>query len=255
MTTQMHLAAQYLAAAAISFLKKKENDSHMNLKFSVSDKNLTTHPLNTSGHTLSLNYQRFTLEWNSKNSKSSLRLHQTKHIEIVKWIQETAEEANILDPYVYKFHYQLPYPSIDDDYEFQLESVDQLHRLAEHRVLAQQTLQAFLEQQQLTSKIRIWPHHFDTSAYAQLKNSPEFSIGLGLAIPDAYCNDYYFYLNGYQRGNKIATSSFNSISKGKWLPASFEGAVLPITGVAQDDGIAFFNEALKVYQHQIHELK
>lgn len=41
----MHLAAQYLAAAGISFVAKEDDDSHTNLGFSAETGSMTTHPL------------------------------------------------------------------------------------------------------------------------------------------------------------------------------------------------------------------
>ncbi len=247
MTTQMHLAAQYLAAAGISFLEKKEDDSHTNLGFSVNDGNLSTHPLNDNGDTLSLNYHRFTLEWNSKNSKSSLRLDNTTHAEILKWIKTTAEEANIKKPYRYSLHYDLPYEAITNDFEFKLTDSNTLKQLTSFRILAQNTLETFLKDHKLESDIRIWPHHFDTGAFVVLNGESGLSIGLGMAIPDSMIKDYYLYITGYHGHDGVDTSGFNSLTHGKWYNESFKGAILPISGIDQANGVLFFNEALSAY--------
>lgn len=243
MTTQMHLAAQYLAAAGISFLEKKEDDSHTNLGFSINEGNMSTHPLNDNGDTLSLNYRRFTLEWNSKNSKSSLRLDKTTHTEVMKWIQITAEEANIKKPFAYRFHYNLPYDEITSDFEFKLTDTNRLKELTHIRTLAQVTLETFLENHELESDIRIWPHHFDTGAFTMLDNDSGISIGLGLAIPDAIVNDYYFYISGYRGHDGVDTSDFNSLTHGKWCNDGFKGAILPVAGLDEVVALNFFDEA------------
>ncbi len=247
MTTQMHLAAQYLAAAGNSFLEKKEDDSHTNLGFSIEERSLSTHPLNDNGDILSLNYNRFTLEWNTKNSKSSLRLNQTTHAEILKWIQQTAEEANIHKSYKYNLHYKLPYNPVTGHFEFKLNDVKRLHELADFRTLGQRTLEIFLENQQLKSDIRIWPHHFDTGAFIELENDPGISVRLGLAIPDKIIRDYYFYISGYRGHDSIDPSGFSSLTNGKWYTRGFKGAVLPVSKINQNDGVTFFNEALAAY--------
>ncbi len=77
MTTQMHLAAQYLAAAGISFVPEENDDSHTNLGFSTQKECLYTRPLNSSGAELLLNYNFFTLEWNSNNFIRILHLDKT----------------------------------------------------------------------------------------------------------------------------------------------------------------------------------
>ncbi len=247
MTTQMHLAAQYLAAAAISFLEKKEDDSHTNLGFSATEGSMSTHPLNKEGDTLSLNYQRFTLEWNSKNSKSSLRLDGTTHSEILKWIGKTAVVANIDKPYRYDLHYDLPYAAITNDFTFKLHDVGRLCELTNFRILAQLTLEAFLENQQLNSDIRVWPHHFDIGAFASLKNKAELSVGIGLAIPDTMIDDYYFYISAYKGHDGMSTAGFKSLTHGKWYNDGFKGAVLPVTGIDEITASTFFEEALDAY--------
>ena len=50
----MHIAAQYLAAAGISFLEKQPDDSHTNVGFSVEDRTLFSRSLLSSGITLQL---------------------------------------------------------------------------------------------------------------------------------------------------------------------------------------------------------
>lgn len=58
----MHLAAQYLAAAGISFVEKKADYSHTNLGWSIDKQRLETHPLSEKGDVLALNYNTFSLE-------------------------------------------------------------------------------------------------------------------------------------------------------------------------------------------------
>ncbi len=243
----MHLAAQYLAAAGKSFLDKKEDDSHTNLGFCTTEGNMSTHPLNSDGDTLSLSYQRFTLDWNSNNSKKSLRLDGTTHTEIVKWITQTAIEAGIKKPFEYDLHYELPYTPITDDFTFKLHNVNRLRELTNFRILAQLTLEAFLENQQLQSDIRTWPHHFDTGAFVSLEDKTGLAFGLGLAIPDTMVNDYYFYISGYKGHDGVDTSDFNSLTAGKWYNDGFKGAVLPVTGIDEITASTFFEEALANY--------
>ncbi len=249
MTTQMHLAAQYLAAAGISFLDKKEDDSHTNLGFSTTEGSMYTHPLNKDGDTLSLNYQRFTLEWNSKNSKNSLRLDGATHAEVLEWITQTAIKAGIKKPFKYNLHYELPYTPITDDFTFKLHDIARLGELTNFRILAQLTLDTFLENQNLKSDIRTWPHHFDTGAFVSLGDNTGLTIGLGLAIPDAMINDYYFYLSAYKGHDGLDTSDLNPLTNGKWYNDGFKGAVLPVTGIDEVTVATFFEEAITAYKN------
>ncbi|WP_024771801.1 hypothetical protein [Aquimarina macrocephali] len=248
MTTQMHLAAQYLAAAGISFLEKKNDDSHTNLGFSIEKGTLYTRPLNSSKDILSLNYNLFALEWNSHNLTKTLQLDGTSHAEVLQWIRRMAKDSDINTPYNYALHYELPY-TITDDYIYTLKNISRLRELVAFRKLSKSAIQEFLQNNLLNSEIRIWPHHFDTGAFASLEDESGLAIGLGLAIPDTMCNDYYFYISGYQGHDSLGTSDFKPLTTGKWYNEGFKGAVLPISGVNKATVIAFFEEAFTAYKN------
>lgn len=243
MTTQMHLATQYLAAAGICFVDKKEDDSHTNLGFSVEKGTLYSRALDKKGTVLSLSYDTFSLEWNDSSSSSVLQLDGTTHAAVVEWINKMAANSHIATPYSYDLHYELPYQMKEDDV-FKLEDLAALQKLKENRSLAQTVLEEFLDSNKLHSEIRIWPHHFDTGAFAPLKDSPDVSVGLGLAIPDSLSDQYYFYISGYKNGSPIAVTDLSELSLGAWKSEGFVGAVLPISGVNKDKGIHFFEEVI-----------
>ncbi|GAA4275852.1 hypothetical protein [Aquimarina mytili] len=246
MTTQMHLAAQYLAAAGISFIEKKQDDSHTNLGFSIESESLFTRPLNADGVILSLSYALFTLEWIGNNATKRLQLDGTSHAQVMQWINSMVIDSGFEKAYSYDLHYELPY-QITDDYVFKLQDASRLKKLIEYRKLAQLAIQEFLKTNRFDSEIRIWPHHFDTGAFTTVDTSSGVSIGLGLAIPDSMCKDYYFYISGYRGHDGLDTNTFKSLIKGKWYNDGFKGAVLPISGINKTDAVTFFNEALIAY--------
>lgn len=243
MTQQLHLAAQYLATAAKSFLEAKADDSHTNLGFSVKEKSIQTWPLNYMGTKLCLNYEEFSLEWKSHESNSFL-LDGKSHEEIVIWLSQTSKILGFEKPYQFDLHYDMPYSMSPTD-KFEKSDVQELVGL---RTLAQNALKSFLEKEQLTSDIRIWPHHFDTGAFCVLDDGSGKSIGMGLSIPDAMIDEHYFYISGYKGHDSLDTSTFENLSHGKWLNEGFKGAVLPASETNEEIVVQFFREALKVYQ-------
>ncbi len=248
MEKMMHLAAQYLAAAGISFVQKEADDSHTNLGFSTLDGSMYTWPLNVAGDVLALSYNTFGLEWRSHGSTTSFKLDGSTHGEILEWIQQRVADARLDKPFSYKFHYDLPY-TIADGFTFKLLDTDRLKELMHLRILGQLALEAFLKQEQLVSEIRVWPHHFDTGAYAPLKDRPERAVGLGLAIPDTLVNDHYFYISGYNGHEGMDTSGFGKLEHGTWHNNGFKGAVLPATGTDQNTVVAFLSEAYSNYKN------
>ena len=241
MEKQMHLAAQYLAAAGISFLEKESDDSHTNLGFNIENGCLSTHTLSEKGDVLCLNYKSFTLEWKSNQETKTFSLDGATHAEVLKWLTDTSK-AFLNKTYQYKFHYDLPY-AIDDAFTFKLADVSKLKALMNLRVLAQLVLENIDKQYNLNTSIRIWPHHFDTGIYSALPNS-DITIGLGLAIPDSICNNHYLYISGYKNGNTMDTSKLSKLESGEWKSNGFTGAILDTNTIVESQGVAFFKEAI-----------
>lgn len=246
MFAQLHLAAQYLATTAISFLEKKEDDSHANLSFSNTEKRLETRPLDKKGSKLGLDFPDFALQWISDEPRS-LALHGKSHNEVVDWLKEVTTALDSSKAYNYRLHYQLPYAM--GIYEtFQMNNQKKMEQLIWLRILANQVLSEVLATNRLHSEVRIWPHHFDTGAFSPLNNS-DVTIGLGLTIPDSLVADHYFYISGYCAHSGLDTSTFPKLSQGKWLNQRFKGAILPVTKTTDEkEATDFFNEAIHHYR-------
>lgn len=247
MEKQMHLAAQYLAAAGISFLEKKADDSHTSLGFSVENGCLHTHPLSNKGDMLCLDYEKFTLDWHSESGHAAFRLDGATHKDVLKWLTKVSD-AFLNKKYTYSLHYQLPY-AIEDNSNFKLCNIEKVKELMHLRILAQLALEQILNNNKLTGSIRVWPHHFDTGVFTKLKSSSEISVGFGLAIPDTICNEYYMYISGYKDHTIINTAGFNKLSNGEWKNDTFNGAILPATNIAESDAVNFFQEAIKNFKN------
>jgi hypothetical protein len=243
MEKMMHLAAQYLAAAGISFVEKMADDSHTNLGWSIDKQRLETHPLSTDGDVLALNYNTFSLEWDSPKNNASFALDGKTHHQVLEWLTNSAN-TYLGKKYTYNFHYDLPY-SIDDTFTFKLDA-SKLKELADLRSLTQSSLEKTLAVNDLSSDIRIWPHHFDSGAYVII--SDDLSIGFGLAVPDTMVTEHYFYISGYKGHSGLDTSKFNSLSLGEWKNEGFKGAVLPATNINEEQAVQFFTEAINTYK-------
>lgn len=240
----MHFASQYLAAAGISFVEKKSDDSHTNLGWLASEQQLETHPLSSNGDVLGLNYKTFSLEWTSPANKASLLLDGKTHQQVLTWLSSTSK--TFLDKeYKYNFHYDLPY-TIDDSYTYSLDAVA-LKKLAALRSLTQFSLEKTLKETGLDSDIRIWPHHFDSGVFASL--TADKSVGFGLAIPDDMIKTHYFYLSAYKGHTGIDTNGFVPLSLGEWKNDGFKGAVLPAKNRSEEEVIQFFTQAINAYKN------
>jgi len=244
MEKMMHLAAQYLAAAGISFVTKKDDDSHTNVGFSIAKCCMETHPLSENGDVLSLDYKNFSLNWNSDNDSTTFSLDGATHLDALSWLKGTSKTF-LNKSYTYKFHYDLPY-EITDDFKFELSDETRLAELLQLRILAQSTLEEVLKEGNLKSEIRTWPHHFDSGAYSSLNDN--IAIGFGLAIPDSVCSEHYFYISGYRGHTALNTDEFPTLSIGEWKNDGFKGAILPGTTIDKSQAVLFFKEAIENYK-------
>ncbi len=241
----IHLAVQYLAAAGISFIPKRADDSHTNLGFSTDDNRFETWSLNDYGSKLGFDLAKFELNWISNSEIRILTLDGCSHTQVLEWISQTCSAFKLKSPYNYKLHYELPYP-ISDDYIFKTDK-EVLTREIRMRSLAHKVLSQFLLQHLLISDIRTWPHHFDTGIFFQLPDKSDVSIGMGLAVPDYAVDDYYFYASGYKGGESLDTTDFAALEHGKWLQEGFQGAVLPADELDQRTALEFLNSAIEVF--------
>ena len=246
MKEQMHMAAQYLAAAGISFLEKKDDDSHTNLGFDTESGCLGTHILSKNNDQLLLNYESFSLIWKSNTTKVSFTLHDRTHQEVIEWIKETSQSL-LKKEYSYKLHYDLPY-TINDSYTFALTNSSELKALMHLRILTQFSLEEVTQLYSLDTSIRVWPHHFDTGIYSNWPDS-NISIGLGLAIPDSVSDEHYLYASGYNSDGQLATKGFEKLTKGYWCNEGYIGAVLSANKLEKDEAITFFKEAVHQFKN------
>jgi len=245
MKEQMHLAAQYLAAAGISFLDAKADDSHTNLGFNTESGCLETHILSENNDQLLLCYQDFSLLWKSKSGTKSFPLDGASHQGVLRWITETSK-TSLNKEYSYDLHYELPYNS-DDPFTYKLNDAAALKELMDLRILAQSSLEKINQKYGFDTSIRIWPHHFDTGIYTEITGS-ENSVGAGLAIPDSVCDAHYLYASGYDSNGRIATSGLKGLTKGKWGNEGFKGALLPANGLSESEAVQFFSETIERFK-------
>lgn len=246
MNKQLHIANQYLATAGKSFLEHRSDDSHTNVGFFMEDHTLRTWNLDDSGTYLAFSFDDFTLQWGSEDGKISFALDGKIHDEIIDWISKMATASSFKNTYRYDLHYDLPY-EISNDFKFKLSNLKDLNQLLQLRILAQNSLLAFLSNENLKSDIRIWPHHLDTGAFVEFTNGSGKSIGIGMAIPDSVSNNHYFYISGYRGHDSIETNSFSKLTIGEWRNDMFKGAILSAISSSEETVTKFFKEAFKAF--------
>ncbi len=246
MEKMIHMAAQYLATAAIRFLPAKDDDSHTNLGLNVKEGYLYSRSFGEQSYFLSLSYTDFSLNFHGPNDISKLLLHGKSHKEIISWITQTCGQVISSIEYKFSLHYELPY-AFDDDFVFEIDEPDEVTELLKLRRLAHAVFTNFLKENHFESEIRIWPHHFDTGIFFSFNKDNDKQLGMGLAIPDDMLNAHYFYVSGYDQNGVIDTNDFGPLEQGKWIQNGFKGAVLEASGSDPLTFVNFLNEVKEEY--------
>ena len=245
MLQQLHLAAQYLAAAGKSFIDIKSDDSHTNLEWSIKEHLLRTWPLSKQEDILSLNYDSFSLIWSDQlGYRNELLLDRKSHKEIIEWLAIHSQNK-LGKSYQYNLHYELPYPFPDDNYTFYLSSINDTNNISKLLDIGQKALEQILINENLSSGIRVWPHHFDLGCFVTPDDIK--SIGFGLAIPDSEIDDFYYYVSGYHGENSIETKDFKTLQMGEWQTGKWKAATLKATGINQESIVNFLSESINQF--------
>lgn len=104
------------------------------------------------------------------------------------------------------------------------------------------------------SEVRVWPHHFDMGLYIPVSKDERGndiqSIGVGLAIADAYVSEPYFYINHWSKEGIIYPDPLPKMRSGYWNIKDWKGLVLPSSAVLiytdQEKFVnSFFQEGIK----------
>jgi len=247
---EIHLGAQYLAAAGISFVEKQADDSHTNVGWDTDNQRLVSRTFGTKESQLALNTKLFALEWLNKGDLvANVTLENKTHAEIVKWIANEVRENEVGKEYTYAFHYELPYAAITDDFVFGRPDSSESTILIDALSLAQGVFERFLDTNGLASEIRVWPHHFDLGIYAEFSAEKNLFLGAGLAIPDTMIDNLYFYVSGYKGGEAVVTKDFKALSRGKWH-TDWEGATLVADGKSSTEVELFLSEVCVTFRDE-----
>ncbi len=242
----LHIAAQYLAAAAISFIPPKSDDSHTNLGWDANENKLRTHVFGRNKNHVALNLQTGNIEWyEGKRITQVLDIEDSTHINNIEWFKAQGVKHELKQVYQYKFHYELPYQKLKDQAIFIFKGTI-VQEFAERLSVAQAALTNFVNENNLNASIRVWPHHFDMGIYAEIDQKKAVFFGAGLAIPDTVVDDLYFYAAGYKNGETISTKSFTPLTHGKW-PTNWHGAVLASSQVDVIRATKFFKETADAF--------
>ena len=247
----LQAASQYLAAVALQFVDKKDDDSHSNLEWDTEERLFRTRPMGPKGHQLELWVDDFTLAW-AEIEDLEFDLSGSSHGACLNWLNETLKQLGFESDIDFSFHYDLPSHSWGNDERFPLPDEDlaeDLERHADLRTWVSEVMADILSEEE----IRVWPHHFDTGAIIAVKkdgNEVTASIGLGLAIPDELSELPYAYVSGWKKGSDLQLEAPEN-SLGEWNKNSFKGVIMPMDAEHYQDLHSFFTMSISQIKKQL----
>lgn len=243
----IHQRSQTLAKFGRSFTKPQNDDSHTNLGLDYLGQKIwsTWAKLHQEAYILNFNLsnQHFNLHNNNYQNLASFntigKTQEDVENDIAEFMEKhlKAEQTDFMKP----MHFEIP------AYDFRNAFIQKWDKASvsqwlNYRHQANVACRLLLDHLHLETRIRIWPHHFDTGIYVEPND--KLGIGFGLAMADAMVNDAYYYYSVYGlNGHKIDYSSVEPLSNGRWITGkNWNGAVLPLSDIYAANTNLFLQE-------------
>jgi hypothetical protein len=228
---QCHHAAQFAAAAGLSFLEPQTEDGQASLEWIAPLSGLFSQVI--PGNTLfrvGIVPNDLSLMIVTENDQpfAHYRLHGHTTSDAAGWIRSQIASLGA-DPSLYtlKLPYEIPphAVSMGDDFD----ASDKIHFEELTRWLSNgtATLTSFARRVGEASEVRCWPEHFDISTRLQVTS--DRTIGVGLEPGDNYYDEPYFYINMSPQPTASQARSRPLWGRGSWHTRGWVGAVLPGT--------------------------
>lgn len=239
-TDQVHRAAQYLSMAGKFFLPHQADDSHTNMGWHPEQEWFFSHVLPTnSGHFLGLHpgSMRLLLLNQDHTIEKEYHLIGRTQKDGLAWVKGSLRQYGIdTSGYAIDLHYDIPDHDIHRGAPFRRLSPEAYAGFSNVRSMGYQTLEQLVAPIKQASETRTWPHHFDIGNYVPLHRTDQGvedrALYVGLAIPDQYADDYYFYItHAYQGGNPDYNALPELPAGGYWNHKDFVGAFLRVSDV------------------------
>jgi hypothetical protein len=224
-----HQAVQFIASAAISYLPKKQDDSHTNCEWSRNLKALVGNLLGGENNIrLGLNISKMQLLLLKENWNiiEKFELANKNKTDVMDWLRENLENFNLdFNSYSLKRHYKIPDNSVLQGGQFVIENSLAFSELSDYFTNADLILREYIHELNNATPLRCWPHHFDIATLLNLGKQELQSIGIGLSPGDPGNPEPYFYVTmwPYPDAEKV---KFPDLAAGVWNFKVWTGAAL-----------------------------
>jgi hypothetical protein len=226
---QLHYAAQFAAAAGISFLEHRSDDSHTSLEWVASLGGLFSRPIPTGRpFRIGARPSKFALLIVSDDNKpiAEYKLHGHTITDATEWVRSQIELLGA-DPMHYSLRrpYAIPSHEVAIGESFDASAPSHFEELSKWFSNAAALLGSIVRRTRRASGVRCWPHHFDIATLISVDS--DRAMRIGMEPGDDYYDEPYFYLNmdPQPAANRVLTRPL--WGEGRWHTNEWVGAVLP----------------------------
>lgn len=226
---QLHYAAQFAAAAGISFLPPEPDDSHMNLEWVPEFAGLFSRlipaekPFRVGVRFVELALLVVT---EPRTTIAETRLNRCTVAETTSWLRSQIESQGAdAERYTLRRSYEIPYHPLASGGGFDVSERAQFEELSKWFSNGAVILSDLVRSTPGASEVRCWPHNFDIATSIDVP--PEHAIGVGMEPGDAYYAEPYFYTNISPPPIPSEVRSRSLSGNGSWQTNGWIGAILP----------------------------
>lgn len=260
-SSTLYFAGQFITMAANQFIEKKADDSHTNASWNSEKNWLIGNEINSPYGKIhiALDYPLLALLICDTQLKPivEIELVGKTQLEAFNWLNNQFWKLGLeVEYFEMQVHYELPDHPITHGAAFEMNIAKHFLELANYRSNGHYALNKSSDAFKDKSELKVWPHHFDEGVLLNISFSnklPSAQISMGLAIPDKYYTQPYFYVNPWKLTGFDSSNPSSLKSKGKWHTDEWFGQVLTADSFSsivlhneQEDIVnEFFKEAIQ----------
>lgn len=227
---QLHHAAQIVAAAGITLLPPREDDSHPNMGWDDGLRALVGRPLPATGSSVALRVDAPALlvvsgagEVRDEVALDGLRIDDAH-----AWAASALDEAGEALPASGLERAKYDLPALPDPIVLATPHGDEYAEIGRWLANGHRSLARALAGHDGASEVRCWPHHFDLGALITLETddegAPTKTVGVGLSPGDESYNHPYWYVSPWPYPD--ATLLPKLAAGATWHTQGFTSAIL-----------------------------
>lgn len=239
---QLHQAVQIVAMVARSLKPKASDDQYANLEWSPTYQALNGQCVLNEGLWVGLRIKDFTLLiFDKQGIRCSLALPGQTQSEAIDFLKaELAKMGEDISRLALELPYEIPTYDTAKGAAFQMTSEKAFGEFSKFFHNADLAIGEAIKNENCTSEIRSWPHHFDIASLVIVEEheDPEAakSVGVGFSPGDENFPEPYFYITPWPYPDPDKVNLPELVSGAHWHTEGWVGALLkaPVITNAED---------------------